>query len=43
VKIIGVISDESGLVHIGCGHWDLVVPGVCIQEAEYFVVGCTVN
>jgi len=30
VKIVGVVCDEGSLVHVGCGHWDLVVSGVCI-------------
>jgi len=30
VKVVGVVCDEGGLVHISCGHWDLIVSGICI-------------
>jgi len=39
VKIISVVCDEGGLVHVGCGHGDLIVTGICIQETEY-VISC---
>jgi len=37
VKIIGVVSDERGFVHVGCGHGDLIVNGVCVKKAEDLV------
>jgi len=30
IKVVGVVCDEGGLVHISCGHWDLIVSGICI-------------
>jgi len=30
VKVVGFICNEGGLVHIGCGHQNLVVSGICI-------------
>jgi len=30
LEIISVIRDECGFVHVGCGHWYLVVSRVCI-------------
>jgi len=43
LKIIGVVCDEGGLVHVGCDHGDLIVTGICIQEIEYFISHRTVN
>jgi len=43
VKIIGVVCDEEGLVHVGCGHEDLILTGICIQEIEYFISRRAVN
>jgi len=43
VKVVGVVRDESGLVHARCGHGDLVVPRVCIQEAKHFIPCRAVN
>jgi len=33
VKVVGVIRDEGGLIHVRCGHRDLIVSRICIQEA----------
>jgi len=30
IKVVDVICDEGGLVHISYGHWDLNVSGICI-------------
>jgi len=43
VKIIGVVYDEGGLVHVGCGHGDLIVTRICIQETAYFIPCRAVN
>jgi len=43
VKIISVVSDESGFVHVGCGHGDLIVTGVCVKKAEDLVRNCAVD
>jgi len=43
VKIIGVVSDESSFVHVGCGHGDLIITEVCVKKAEDLVPSCTVN
>jgi len=43
VKIICVVSDEGGLVHVGCGHGDLIVIRICIQETEYFIPRRAIN
>jgi len=39
----GVVCDEEGLVHVGCGHGDLIVTGIYIQEIEYFISRRAVN
>jgi len=43
VKVVSVIRDEGGLVHVRCGHRDLVVSGICIQETKYFIPCHAVN
>jgi len=43
VKIIGVVCDEGGLVHVGCGHGDLIVTGICVKKTEDFVSRHAVN
>ena len=43
VKIIGVVCDEGGLVHVGCDHGDLIVTKICIQETKDFVPCRAVN
>jgi len=43
VKIIGVVCDERGLVHVGCDHGDLIVTGICVKKTEDFVFRCVVN
>jgi len=43
VEVIGVVYDESGFVHVGCGHGDLIVTGVCIKNAKDIVPGRAVN
>jgi len=30
VKVVGIVGDESNLVHVDCDHWDLVVSEVCV-------------
>ena len=37
VKVVGVICDEGGFVHVGCGHGNLVITGVCIKKNEDLV------
>jgi len=32
VKIISVVSGKGGFVHVGCGHGDLIVTRVCVQN-----------
>ena len=43
VKIICVVSDESSFVHVGCGHGDFIVTGVCVQKIEDLVPSRVVN
>jgi len=43
VKVVGVVRDESGLIHVRCGHGDLVVPKVCVQETKHFIPCRAVN
>ena len=43
VIIIGVVYDEGSLVHVGCGHGDLIVTRICIQETEYLISRRAVN
>jgi len=43
VEVIGVICDEGDFVHVGCGHGDLIITGVCIKKTEDLVTGCAVN
>jgi len=43
VEVVGIVRDKGGFVHVKCGHVDLVVPGICIQKAKYFVPCCAVN
>jgi len=43
VKVLGVIHDEGGLVHVRCGHRDLVVSKICIQETKYFIPCRVIN
>ena len=43
VKIVGVVSDESDFVHVGCGHGDLIVTGVCVKKVEDHVPSRTVD
>jgi len=43
VEVIGVVCDESGFVHVGCGHGDLIVARVYIRKAENLIVGRAVN
>ena len=43
VKIISVVCDEGGLVHVGCGHRDLIVTEICIQETECLISRRAVN
>jgi len=43
VKVIGVVRDEGGLVHVRCGHRDLVVSRICIQETKYFIPCRAIN
>jgi len=43
VEVIGIVYDESGFVHVGCGHGDLIVTGVSIKKAEDLVTGRAVN
>jgi len=43
VKIIGVVCDEGGLVHVGCSRGDLIVTEICIQETEYVISRRVVN
>jgi len=37
VKVIGVVCDEGGFVHVGCGHGVLIVTRVCIKKVEDLV------
>ena len=37
VKIISVVCDQGGFVHVGCGHGDLIVTEICIQETKDFI------
>ena len=37
VKIICIVCDEGGFVNVGCGHGDLIVTGICIQETKDFI------
>jgi len=43
VKLVGVIHDEVGLIHVRCSHRDLIVSEICIQEAKYFIPCHAVN
>jgi len=43
VKIIGIVCDESGLVHVRCGHGDLIVTGIRVEKTENFVSRCAIN
>jgi len=43
VKIIGVVCDERGLVHVGCGHGDFILTGICVKKTEDFVFHRAVN
>jgi len=42
-KVVGVVRDEDGLVHVRCGHGDLVVSRICVQETKHFIPCRTVN
>jgi len=37
------LCDEDGLVHVRCGHGDLVVPRICIQKSKHFIPSRVVN
>jgi len=43
VKVISVVCDESGFVHVGCGHGNLIVTGVCVKKVEDLVTSRAVN
>ena len=43
VKIIGVVCDEGSLVHVGCGHGDLIVTKIYVKKIEDFVSRCAIN
>ena len=37
LKVVGIVCDEGGLVHVRCGHRDLVVSRICIQKTKHFI------
>jgi len=43
VEVIGVICNESGFVHVGCGHGNLVVSRVCVKKTEDLVTSGAVD
>jgi len=43
VKVISVVYDESGFVHVGCGNGNLIVTGVCVKKAKHLVTSRAVN
>jgi len=43
VKVINVVCDESGFVHVGCGHGNLIVTAVCVKKAEDLITSHVVN
>jgi len=43
VEVVGVVCNEGGFIHVGCGHGDLVITGVCIKKTKDLVTGCAVD
>jgi len=43
IKVVGIVRDEGGLVHVGCGHGDLVVSRICVKKTKHFIPCRAIN
>jgi len=43
VEVVGTVCDEGGFVHVGCGHGNLFITGVCIKKTKDRVIGYAVD